>query len=204
MPGTAYPERLLVPGERVLVHRRPHWRMLAVPVVVPPLAVGTGAFLAARAGALAWRVPLQVAVLVVVLGAVGWFAVAPALRWRFTHFVVTDRRILVREGVWRRVGIEVAGAAVTSVTTRRSVPGRLVGCGTLVVGVEYADEPWEFDGLGAVAATAAVLSRVALERGGLHERDGRDGAEEAGDTGQTRDTADETGDRLPAVIRERR
>ena len=200
MGHTAYPEGLLVPGERVLVHRRPHWRMLVVPVLVPPLAVGLGAFLAARASTLAWRVPLQVAVLAVVLGAVGWFAVAPALRWRCTHFVVTDRRILVREGVWRRVGIEVVGAAVTTVATRRSVAGRLVGCGTLVVGVDHADEPWEFDGLGAVAATAAVVSRVAVERGGLREPDPDDASPDDGDGPATADAPT----RLPAVIREHR
>lgn len=192
MPYTAYPEGLLVPGERVLVHRRPHWRMLVVPVVVPPVAVGVGAWAAARVSATAWRVPLQVGVLVVTLVVVGWFALAPALRWRFTHFVVTDRRLLVREGVWRRAGIEVAAAAVTGVATRRPWRDRLVGCGTLVVAVEYADEPWEFDGLGAVTATAAVLGRVALERGGLRE------------TAPDDPGADDEGDRLPAVIRERR
>jgi len=163
----AYPEGLLVPGERVLTHLRPHWRMLVVPVLVPPIAVGVGAWVAARASSLAWRVPLQIATLVVVVGVVGWFALAPLLRWRCTHFVLTDRRVLVREGVLSRVGIDVAGATVTGVRTRQNFLERVLGCGTLVVAVEYADDPWEFDGLAAVVRTAATLERVAEERGGM-------------------------------------
>lgn len=36
-----------------------------------------------------------------------WLTVAPLLRWRTTHFVVTSRRVLVREGVLTRSGIDI-------------------------------------------------------------------------------------------------
>ena len=70
----------------------------------------------------------------------GWFAVAPVMRWRATHFVVTDRRILIREGVFSRTGIVVAGRSITVVRTVRARAERLLGSGTLVVGVDDARE----------------------------------------------------------------
>lgn len=181
----AYPEKLLVGGERVLVHLRPHWRMLVLPVLVPPVAAGLAAWLAALSRAAAWRGPIWVALAVLALVAVAWFSLAPVLRWRSTHFVVTDRRVLVREGVLTRVGIEVAGSAVAGVHTRQRVLERLLGCGTLVVGVDHAEDPWEFDGLGDLVRTAAVLERVALEQGGEPRapRAGGDGPDDGPDGG---------------------
>jgi membrane protein YdbS with pleckstrin-like domain len=163
----AYPERLLVTGERVARHVRPHWRMLVIPALLPPVAAFLGAWLVALTRGSSWSVPVLVAVLVVGLGLVGWFSVAPVMRWRSTHFVVTDRRILVREGVLSRTGVAVVGASITAVRTTRTVTERFLGCGTLVVAVDDAREPWQFDGIGRVERVAAEVERMAQRRGGL-------------------------------------
>jgi membrane protein YdbS with pleckstrin-like domain len=162
-----YPERLLVAGERVARHVRPHWRMLVLPAVLPPVTAFLGAWLIALTRPTPWSVAVLVAVLVVGLGLVGWFSVAPVLRWRSTHFVVTDRRILVREGVLSRTGVAVVGASITAVRTTRTVVERLLGCGTLVVAVDDTREPWQFDGIGRVDRVAAEVERMARRRGGL-------------------------------------
>ena len=163
----AYPERLLVAGERVIVHVRPHWRMLVVPALAPPVAAFAGAWLVAVTRDTPWATAALVGVLVVAAGVLGWFAVAPVMRWRATHFVVTDRRILIREGVLSRTGIVVAGRSITVVRTVRARAERLLGSGTLVVGVDDAREPWRFDGLARVARVAAEVERMAQRRGGL-------------------------------------
>ncbi|MDL5160277.1 PH domain-containing protein [Actinomycetospora termitidis] len=163
----AYPERLLVAGERVSVHVRPHWRMLVLPAVLPPVVAFVGAWLVAVARPTPWFLAVLVAVGVVAVGVVGWFSLAPATRWRATHFVVTDRRILVREGVFSRTGIVVVGRSITSVRTVRSGADRLLGAGTLVVGVDDAREPWRFDGLARIVRVAAEVERMAERRGGL-------------------------------------
>jgi membrane protein YdbS with pleckstrin-like domain len=162
-----YPERLLVAGERVARHVRPHWRMLVLPAVLPVVVAFLGAWLVALTRPTPWDVVVLVAVLVVGLGLVGWFSVAPVLRWRSTHFVVTDRRILVREGVFSRTGVAVVGASITAVRTTRTVSERLLGCGTLVVAVDDTREPWQFDGIGRVDRVAAEVERMARRRGGL-------------------------------------
>lgn len=167
----AFPERLLVSGERVAVHVRPHWRMLVVPAVLPPVVAFAAAYLAAVVSssgwATTWRTAGILADLVVALGVVGWFSVAPVLRWRATHFVVTDRRLLVREGLLARTGIVVVGASITAVRTSRTVTGRVLGCGTLEVGVDDAREPWRFEGLGRVERIGVEVERMAGRRGGL-------------------------------------
>jgi membrane protein YdbS with pleckstrin-like domain len=162
-----YPERLLVAGERVVRHVRPHWRMLILPAVLPPVAAFLGVWLVALTRPTPWNLVVLVAVLVVGVGLVGWFSVAPVLRWRSTHFVVTDRRILVREGVLSRTGVAVVGASITAVSTTRTVSERMLGCGTLVVAVDDTREPWQFDGIGRVDRVAAEVERMARRRGGL-------------------------------------
>lgn len=180
-----YPERLLVAGERIARHVRPHWRMLVVPAVLPLVVAFLGAWLVALARPTPWAVPVLVAVLVVGVGLVGWFSVAPVMRWRATHFVVTDRRILVREGVFSRSGVAVVGASITAVRTTRSVSDRFLGCGTLVVAVDDTREPWQFDGIGRVDRVASEVERMAQRRGGL--RPGRWGAWRGDDDSDDRD-----------------
>jgi membrane protein YdbS with pleckstrin-like domain len=192
-----YPERLLVAGERVARHVRPHWRMLVLPAVLPVVVAFLGAWLVALARPTPWDVVVLVAVLVVGLGLVGWFSVAPVLRWRSTHFVVTDRRILVREGVFSRTGVAVVGASITAVRTTRTVSERLLGCGTLVVAVDDTREPWQFDGIGRVDRVAAEVERMARRRGGLRpDRWGawRDDASDGSDDEDLDDWDDEDPD----------
>lgn len=167
----AYPESLLVPGERVVVHLRPHWRMLVVPVLVPPVAVGVGAWVAGMLSTVPWHATAWIVIAVLVAGLVVWSSLAPVARWRCTHFVVTDRRLLVREGVLGRVGIVVMASTITVVRTRQTATERLLGCGTLVVGVANARDPWEFDGIGDLVRTAALVEQVAEDRGGLRVPD---------------------------------
>jgi membrane protein YdbS with pleckstrin-like domain len=163
----AYPERLLVTGERVARHVRPHWRMLVLPAVLPPVVAFLGAWLVALTRPTSWSLPVLVVVLVAGLGLVGWFSLAPVMRWRSTHFVVTDRRILVREGVLSRTGVAVVGASITAVRTTRTAAERLLGCGTLLVAVDDSREPWRFDGIGRVERVASEVERMARRRGGL-------------------------------------
>lgn len=171
----AYPEGLLSSGERVREHLRPHVRMLVVPAVVPPLVAGVGMWLAALVARQSWHSDVwtwAAWIALVVLGVVivGRWALTPLLSWWCTHLVVTDRRLLVREGVLSRSGVDVAARTITDVRTGQRGLERLLGCGTLLVGTrDTPGEPWEFHGIPHLAHTAARLGAVAEERGGLRE-----------------------------------
>lgn len=131
-----YPDRQLYEDETVLWHRHPHWRLVAGPALTLPLltlGAGVGIGVIERHGAPDLRVALY--------GLIGgawallawWRCVLPWLRWRRTHFVVTDQRVLVREGRLRSRGIAIELTAVSDVLCRRSMGDRLVGAGTIVV-----------------------------------------------------------------------
>jgi membrane protein YdbS with pleckstrin-like domain len=176
-----YPDTVLRRGEHVLAHRRPHWRMLVLPALVVPVTAFLAAFIAAVATGLtgAPAVVARIAVLVVALAVIGRFAVMPLLSWRCTHFVVTDRRLLVREGVLARESLDVSGASISAVRTRTTAGERMVGCGTLVVATVSAPEPWEFAGLGGVDGLATLTEQMAEDHGGLRPAaDDADAADE--------------------------
>lgn len=178
----AYPDAVLRRGEHVLAHRRPHWRMLVVPALVPPAAVFLAALLAALADAIpaaSTRTAVRLALVLLAVLAIAWLAVLPLVRWRCTHLVVTDRRLLVREGVLARESVDVAGATITGVRTRCTALERVLGAGTLVVATVGTEEPWTFAGLGDVENLAALVEGVADDRGGLD----RVGAASAGRAG---------------------
>ena len=131
-----YPDKLLRDDETVLWHRHPHWKRVVGPALLLPLwtlAAGVGVGLVERFTAPDWQLSLYAVVGGAWLILAWWRCVVPWLRWRHTHFVLTNQRLLVREGVLARRGLEIDLRDVSDVTYRRSISERLTGSGTLVV-----------------------------------------------------------------------
>jgi uncharacterized membrane protein YdbT with pleckstrin-like domain len=152
----AYPDDLLVEGEQVVVHKHPHWKMLVVPVLVLLLVAGLGSYLAALVHEQSWARWAWLALGVLALGLVVRFTVVPVVRWRTTHFVVTTRRVLVREGVLSRQGLDLPMSRIHTVQFRHTLTERLLGCGTLII-ESAADEPLEFEDVPGVEKVHAML-----------------------------------------------
>lgn len=174
MACVAYPDDLLVDGERVALHTHPHWRTCLAPAAVFLLAVAVAAFGAAVIrrqpwAPLGWLVLAGIAALVVLR-----YTVVPLARWRATHLVVTDHRLLVREGVLSRRGFDVPIGRVESVRTRRTPVERLAGCGTLLVETSTG-EPLRFGDLPRVERVQALLHRQ-ISREIARRRDGEGAA----------------------------
>lgn len=152
----AYPDDLLVEGEQVIMHKHPHWKMLIVPVLGFLVTVGLGTYLAALIRDQSWAPWGWLTLAALGLVAVAWLTVGPLVRWRTTHFVVTNRRVLVREGVLSRHGIDMPMSRINSVEFRHTVVERFLGCGTLVI-ESASDEPLEFDDVPSVKRVHALL-----------------------------------------------
>jgi membrane protein YdbS with pleckstrin-like domain len=152
----AYPDDLLVEGEQVVTHRHPHWKMLVVPVLVLLLVVAVCCYLAALVRNQSWAPVAWLALAAVGVAVVGWLTVAPVVRWRTTHFVVTTRRVLVREGLLSRHGMDIPMARINSVRFRHTVLERMLGSGTLVI-ESASDDPMEFDDVPGVEKVHAML-----------------------------------------------
>lgn len=154
----AYPDGLLSEDESVVVHKHPHWKMLLGPVLVLLGVVGGASYAAALVATTPWRLPVWIALVVVGLLLIFWFTLAPLARWRTTHFVITTHRLMVREGVFTRSGIDIPMWRINSVRFRRGVVDRLFGCGTLVI-ESASDEPLEFDDIPQVEQVHSLLYR---------------------------------------------
>ena len=121
--------KLLAENEHVVLDLRPHLKALAQPVFVLLAVCGAGSYTVARFAEPAARYAASGAALLVL----ALFAVVPFLKWRTTHFVVTDRRVLVRTGVLSRSGRDVPLSRINDITFSHSLLERVLGTGTLVI-----------------------------------------------------------------------
>lgn len=129
----AFPDRLLVDDEAVVLHVHPHWVTL-VPATLSFLltCAGVGVLVAVvpRGGA---RGPLLLAIAVVAVVVLVWWVLRPLLRWSSTHYVLTTDRVLIRTGVLSHTGRDIALARINDVVFERTLRDRLVGAGTLLI-----------------------------------------------------------------------
>jgi uncharacterized membrane protein YdbT with pleckstrin-like domain len=151
-----YPEGLLVGDEQVIVHKHPHWKTLMFPVLALLLIVGFGSYLAALVAGSSWQSYGWIGLAVVGGMALWWLTVVPLLRWRTTHFVLTTMRVLVREGILTRRGIDIPIHRINSVQFRQSLIDRVLGSGTLVI-ESASDEPLELDDIPYVERIHSLL-----------------------------------------------
>jgi uncharacterized membrane protein YdbT with pleckstrin-like domain len=128
-----YPKRLLNDDEDVVFDLHPHWKGLVVPTVLAPVIVFVATFGAGKIPAGKAQGGLRIAVAVLAVLAFAWFVVRPYVRWLTTHFVVTTRRVLMREGLVARKGRDIPIFRINDVTFEHTVIERMFGAGTLIV-----------------------------------------------------------------------
>jgi len=124
-----YPDKLLTPDERVVEHLRPHWKKLVLPVLVLLVVAAVSGYGLGVVASPVLRIVIAALALVVLVTLV----VAPVLRWRSTHVVLTDRRVMLRHGILTRTGRDVPLARINDISSAHSLLDRMLGCGTLTV-----------------------------------------------------------------------
>jgi uncharacterized membrane protein YdbT with pleckstrin-like domain len=124
---------VLTKDEHVEIHLHPHWKAMVRPVLVlVAVVVGLGAawFLLPDKG---WA-----SILLIVLGVIGlvlvcWLSVWPWMVWRTTHYVFTNERVIMREGVFSREGRDIPLNRVNDVSFQHTFFERMLRCGTLTI-----------------------------------------------------------------------
>lgn len=142
----AYPDELLSEQEHVVVHSHPHFKMLIFPALALLVTLGAGTWLAliAKDAGSPWNPAGLIAIGVVALVLVVWLFLVPFVRWRTTHFIVTTDRLIAREGVLKRTGIDIPLSRINSVQFEHGLLDRVFGCGTLII-ESASDEPLRFE-----------------------------------------------------------
>ncbi|MCU1656832.1 MAG: uncharacterized protein JWO57_1488 [Pseudonocardiales bacterium] len=130
----AYPDKVLADDEQVVEHLHPHWITL-VPAtlwfLVICAAAGFGIGYAPSSGTT--HTVFIIVIVVIALALLTWLAFAPWLAWRTTHYVFTTHRVLIRRGVLRHVGRDIALQRINDVAFSQSLWDRIVKAGTLTI-----------------------------------------------------------------------
>jgi uncharacterized membrane protein YdbT with pleckstrin-like domain len=127
-----FPESVLTSDERVVLHLHPHWKALIRPVLV--VVVGVAAVVAAGVVLPSGWNPLGLYIVgAIALLAIFTLALWPWLVWRTTHYVFTNERVILREGVFSRDGRDIPMGRVNDVSFSHSLFQRMLGCGTLTI-----------------------------------------------------------------------
>lgn len=126
----AFPTKLLHDNEELVLDLRPHWLALARPTLVLFAACALGILVAVAID----DPPAAVIylALLVVLAALGFFVIR-LLGWTTTNFVLTTDRLISRQGVLTKSGIEIPLERINTVFFNQRIFERLVGAGDLAV-----------------------------------------------------------------------
>lgn len=113
--------------EQIFLEARRHGIVLARPLAAAIVLAGLGGVLST----LRWPVSVTGSVIVALAAVI---AVRAVWKWERTRVVVTTEKVFVVNGTWRRHARAVRLAAVEAVELEQTLPGQLLGYGTVVVG----------------------------------------------------------------------
>jgi uncharacterized membrane protein YdbT with pleckstrin-like domain len=190
----AFPADVLTKDEHVVLHLHPHWKALIRPVLVVVLALAAVVlgliFLpGGNVGAIGLYVIVGVVVVLVV-----WLALWPYLVWRTTHYVFTNERVLLQQGVFARDRRDIPLSRVNDHSMTQRFVERLLGCGTLTI--ESAGERGQsvlndIPGVEKVQTTLYELVEADRDHHSLDETDIRNALEPVRDAPARGDAPDD-------------
>ncbi|HMC68044.1 MAG TPA: PH domain-containing protein [Mycobacteriales bacterium] len=128
-----FPSRLLADDETVVLDLHPHWKQLALPALLLPVVVGLTTYLLFLVPSGTVRTPLRWAIVAVAVLLLLRFSVWPFVTWQTTRYVLTTRRVIIRQGVLGRSGRDIPLTRVNDVSFHHSLFERMLRCGTLTI-----------------------------------------------------------------------
>jgi membrane protein YdbS with pleckstrin-like domain len=125
----AFPKRLLIPGEDVVVELRPHWAALVVAGAVAVLATVAAIWITVVVHVTAVRWIVWAAWIAVIL----WGFVRRLVWWLTSNFVVTTNRVIHRQGFIAKRSMEIPLDKINDVRFEQGMLDRIIGAGTLII-----------------------------------------------------------------------
>jgi uncharacterized membrane protein YdbT with pleckstrin-like domain len=124
-----WPEDTLTDDETIISTFRPHWKLLFVPIGwFLLLSIGIGLILTwFSLGSFGWLI------FAVYIGLAIWLVVQPVLTWWTSLYVLTTERLMTRNGLVSKSGIEIPLENITNVNFSQSMIERMIGAGDLLV-----------------------------------------------------------------------
>lgn len=129
----AFPRRLLIEGEELILELRPHWIALVGPIAVTLVVIVGWIVILPRLPEGDANGPLFWIAVAVGLAIVAWYPLRGIVSWATSHFVVTSDRIIHRQGLVAKSSMEIPLEAINDVRFTQSVFERVIGAGDLVI-----------------------------------------------------------------------
>jgi uncharacterized membrane protein YdbT with pleckstrin-like domain len=123
-----YPDDALASHEELVLRTHPHWWYIAKSALALGVTVVAGSIVAAALGSGVISALIGVVVLVEVV----WF-VERLIRWQSIFFVLTSDRVMSREGIIAKRGVEIPLERINTVRFEQGIFDRLLGLGSLVI-----------------------------------------------------------------------
>ena len=126
-----FPRRLLNDYETITLDLHPHWWFLAPAGAATTVSgVMTLTVLAQFDG---WLETLAIYLMIGALVVSAAWLVVKMVQWRTTYFVVTSHRVIYRQGVLARHGVEIPLERMSNVNFKQTIFERLIGAGDLII-----------------------------------------------------------------------
>jgi hypothetical protein len=126
-----FPRKQLNDDENIVLDMNPHWWYYGPQAVSTAVLCILGLWILGRFGG----VPLLILGymdLAAILVFAGWLAVR-VIKWRTTNFVLTNYRLISREGTLARHNLEIPLDKVNNITVHQTIFQRLIGVGEVVI-----------------------------------------------------------------------
>ena len=127
-----YPKKLLNPDETVALDLHPHWWYFFEAAVALIISIAAGIAVRVLMDSSNTRKFLGYVVLVAIALSAIWLVIR-YLKWVTTNFVITNDRIIFRQGVVGKSGVEIPLDRVNNVNFNQSAFERLLGAGDLLI-----------------------------------------------------------------------
>jgi uncharacterized membrane protein YdbT with pleckstrin-like domain len=134
-----YPRKLINEGEEVILDLKPHWWFFVRDAIATTIVIALLVLLLSFDNVVTQGL--------FIVGLVVWAGLVTLdyLRWTYTHFVVTDRRVISRSGIVSKRGTEIPLERINNIDFHQRLIDRVVGAGDLDIESAGKDGQSHFD-----------------------------------------------------------
>ncbi len=132
MRAMPFPKKNLNAGETIALDMHPHWWYFSEAAVALVASIVFGIVVLAKDPQGSGGTALRWLSLILIVGTALWLLVR-YLRWMTTNLVITSDRLIFRQGIFAKSGIEIPLNRVNNVNFSQSVWERLLGAGDLLI-----------------------------------------------------------------------
>lgn len=128
-----YPKKNLNSSETIALDMHPHWWYFAQPAaaLVGSIVIGIVVLSKTESGDTSGKAARLATVALLIITAL-WL-IGRFLKWLTTNFVITSQRIIFRQGVFAKSGIEIPLERVNNVNFNQGIFERILGAGDLLI-----------------------------------------------------------------------